>query len=192
MEWFDFQRLAASVLERIGIPYFFTGSTASMFFGETRFTNDLDVVIDLQPSQVDELADAFDPDEFYVSKDAIRHALTFRTQFNVIHPTTAFKIDFIIPKETDRERFRRAKRVRPQPDFEAYVSSPEDIIVKKMDAFREGESDKHLRDIASILKVSGGSLDRAYIEREAEQQGLTEIWQAIVAKAEPRRGGRHE
>ena len=189
MDWIELQRLAASTLERLGIPYFFTGSAASMLFGEVRLTNDLDIVVDLRPEHVDALVASFDPDEFYVSKDAIRQALTFRTQFNVIHPVAVLKIDFIIPKLDgfDQARMRRAVRVRLAPDFEAFVSSPEDIIVKKMDAFREGESDKHLRDIASALKVSGSSLDRAYIEEQARVQGLIEIWNAIVTKTDPPR-----
>jgi hypothetical protein len=189
MEWDELQRLTATTLERLGIPYFFTGSVASMFYGETRFTNDLDVVIDLQPEQVDALVASFDPDEFYVSEDAVRQALRFRSQFNVIHPATAFKIDFIIPKNDgyDHERLRRAVRVRPGPDFEAFVSSAEDIILAKMLFFQEGESDKHLRDIASVLKISGASLDYGYIASRAAQRNVSDIWNAILAKTEPPR-----
>jgi hypothetical protein len=33
----------------------------------------------------------------------------------------------------------------------------EDVIVKKLWFYQMGESDKHLRDIASMLKVSGGA-----------------------------------
>ena len=44
MEQFDLLRHLISVFESINIRYFVTGSIASMFYGEPRFTNDIDVV----------------------------------------------------------------------------------------------------------------------------------------------------
>ena len=48
-----------------------------------------------------------------------------------------------------------------------------------MDFYREGGSDKHLRDIAGTLKISGSKIDRAYITQWAEKLGLAEIWEAL-------------
>jgi hypothetical protein len=45
------------------------------------------------------------------------------------------------------------------------LSSPEDAILKKMEFFKAGGSDKHLRDIAGVLKMSGQEIDRPYIEQ---------------------------
>ncbi|HEX9731150.1 MAG TPA: hypothetical protein VGG06_04090 [Thermoanaerobaculia bacterium] len=72
------------------------------------------------------------------------------------------------------------KRVKPEPGYEAYFASAEDVIVKKMDFFRQGGSEKHLRDIAGILKISGDDLDREYIENWAENMGLETIWRTIL------------
>jgi len=46
MEHSDLQRHVVEILEQLGVRYFITGSTATIFFGEPRFTNDLDVVAD--------------------------------------------------------------------------------------------------------------------------------------------------
>jgi hypothetical protein len=54
--------------------------------------------------------------------------------------------------------------------------------VKKMEFFREGGWDKHLRDIAGVLRISGRDIDRAYIDRWATSLGLTGIWQAILVR----------
>jgi hypothetical protein len=35
-------------LDRHGVPYAITGSQASSVYGEQRFTNDIDVVVDLE------------------------------------------------------------------------------------------------------------------------------------------------
>lgn len=45
--------------------------------------------------------------------------------------------------------------------------------------YREGGSEKHLRDIAGVLRISGDRIDREYIGRWAEQLGLQEIWAAV-------------
>ncbi|MGB7629787.1 MAG: hypothetical protein WBM29_01750, partial [Candidatus Deferrimicrobium sp.] len=54
-------------------------------------------------------------------------------------------------------------------------------IIKKMEYSRDGASEKHLRDITGILKVSDAGLDRGYVARWAEAKGLTEIWKAVLA-----------
>lgn len=51
MEQSDLLRHLASTLERLEIPCFVTGSTASIAYGEPRFTNDIDVVVDLPASR---------------------------------------------------------------------------------------------------------------------------------------------
>ena len=48
-----------------------------------------------------------------------------------------------------------------------------------MEYFREGRSEKHLRDIAGVLKTSRGQLDLPYIDQWATKLGLRDIWQAI-------------
>ena len=65
------------------------------------------------------------------------------------------------------------------PDMEGYTARPEDVILAKMQYYREGGSEKHLRDITGILKVSGEDVDRAYVNKWAEQLNLKEIWDAI-------------
>jgi hypothetical protein len=53
------------------------------------------------------------------------------------------------------------------------------VIIKKMEYYKEGGSEKHLRDIAGILKISGEAVDKNYIADWTRQLGLTEIWDAI-------------
>jgi hypothetical protein len=181
MEQSDLLRHVVSVLERLGISYFVTGSTASIAYGEPRFTNDLDVVVDLPPEWVAPFCAAFPFPDFYVSEEAAREALSRRHQFNIIHPSSGLKVDVIIRKDTplDRLRFARARRLKPAPDYEASFASPEDIIIKKLEFYREGASEKHLRDIAGILKISGDRLDMGYIEEWTRRLGVEEIWRAV-------------
>lgn len=80
----------------------------------------------------------------------------------------------------------RTRRLRPGKDYEVTFASPEDVILKKMEYYREGGSDKHLRDIAGILKISGAQIDRAYIEDWASRLGVSEIWRQVSDAAAKR------
>lgn len=62
------------------------------------------------------------------------------------------------------------------------VTSPKDVILKKLEYYREGKSEKHLRDIAGVLKISGDEIDRAYIETWASRLGVREIWDHIATQ----------
>ncbi len=184
MEHSDLQRFTANVFERMNVRYFITGSTATIFYGEPRFTNDLDVVADLRLEHVPEFLAAFDPDEFYLSEDAVRGAINQKGQFNIIHPASGLKVDVMIPTPHgfDQERLQRAVRLQIEPDFSAVFTTPEDIIVKKMDFYREGGSEKHLRDITGVLKTLGSEIDREFIAREANRMGLADVWIAILKR----------
>ncbi|MFY9821743.1 MAG: hypothetical protein WAM82_10180 [Thermoanaerobaculia bacterium] len=186
MEQSELLHFVVEALERIGLRYFVTGSTATIFFGEPRFTNDIDVVVDLPLGKIAELCAAFPSPEFYLSEETVYRAVSRRGQFNVIHPTSGLKVDIMVPVDSpfNRSRFARARKVRPAPDFDATFSSAEDVILKKMEAYREGGSEKHLRDIAGVLKISGANLNRSYIEDWADRLGTLEIWQEILKRAE--------
>lgn len=67
MEQSELLRFVVSVLERLGLKYFVTGSTVTIFYGEPRFTNDIDIVVDLPPDVVPEFCRQFPAGDFYVS-----------------------------------------------------------------------------------------------------------------------------
>ena len=171
-------------LEGLGICYFVTGSVVTVFYGEPRFTHDVDVVVAMTPAQAPAFCRQFPAPEFYVSEEAARQAAATRGQFNIIHPGSGLKIDVIVPADTpfNRSRFARATRVSPAPDYQASFATPEDTIIKKMEYYREGGSEKHLRDITGVLKVGGDQIDRAYIAQWAGQLGLAPIWQAVLER----------
>jgi hypothetical protein len=182
MEQFELLHHVVGVLERIGLRYFVTGSMATIFFGEPRFTNDIDIVVDLSSGKIPELCAAFPAPEFYLSEETVWRAVSRRGQFNIIHPSSGLKVDVMVPADSpfNQSRFTRMKRVRPSLDFDAAFSSPEDVILKKMESYRDGGSEKHLRDIAGVLKISGDHLDRAYITEWADRMGTAEIWDKVV------------
>lgn len=171
-------------LEKLGIPYFITGAVACIAYGEPRLTNYIDVVADISEEHLAELRQCFPEGEYYLDTDAAREAIRRRIQFNIIHPGSGLKVDVMLPKRDafDRNRFARAKRMRPLEDTEANFASPEDVIIKKMEYYQEGGSEKHIRDIIGMLKISGDMIDLEYISSWAKRLNLEDIWQAIKNK----------
>ena len=181
MELYDLLAQVVETFERLRIPYLVTGSVASMAYGEPRLTNDIDLVAGIQAAQIPGLLAAFPPESFYLSEEAIREAVHAQGQFNIIHPASGLKVDVMIRKDTpfDRSRFARARTLRPVESYDAAFASAEDVIIKKMEYYREGGSEKHLRDITGMLKISGQDIDEAYIVEWADRLGLREIWDLI-------------
>ena len=184
MEQSELLRFLATALERLNLPYFITGSTVTIFYGEPRFTNDIDVVVDLPEGVVDEFCRQFPETDFYLNEESVREAIRQQSQFNIIHPRSGLKIDVIIPPATEfnESRFKRARRVQAGTDWEASFASPEDAIIKKLEYYREGNSEKHLRDVAGVLKTSGSEIDLDYIRRWAGALGLADIWSNMLER----------
>jgi len=180
----DLLRHALDVLERLAIPHMIVGSFASSAYGEYRFTNDIDIVVALTERDVPAFLAAFPDSEYYVNPDAVREAVRQRFQFNILQTATAAKIDVILSRDDEwgRTQMARRRRVLILPDREGFAAAPEDVILGKLWYYNEGRSDKHLRDIAGILRVSGNQIDRADVEAWARKLGLAEAWAAVLQK----------
>jgi hypothetical protein len=191
MEQSDLLKLLCNHLERIEVRYFITESQATIAYGEPRFTNDIDVVVDLDSSNCDVFCDGFPPEEFYLNRETARQEVARRGMFNIIHPASGLKsrlkIDVIIPSKSsfDQQRFERGVRIPIAEDCSVIFSSPEDIILQNMTWRQTAGAERHLRDINGILKVGGDALDSEYIEQQARELGVTDLWHEIARKVSP-------
>ena len=59
------------------------------------------------------------------------------------------------------------------------LAPPEYVIVRKLEYYREGGSEKHLRDIRAMLAVSGGQLDQPALDEMIRQRGLEAEWKKV-------------
>ncbi len=130
------------VLDNLAIPYYIGGSVASSVFGLPRSTMDVDIVADIKRSQVKELVTLL-KSEYYIDEDVILQAIVRRASFNIIHFETMMKVDVFALKKRpyDMESFQRKTTdilgvVEDSDTF--YFSSPEDIILKKLEWFKMG------------------------------------------------------
>ncbi len=178
MEPEDLLRIVVLVCEQLKLRYLVTGSTATIAFGEPRFTNDIDIVLDLPADQIDNFCNLFPETDFYLSRTAAISAVQLKSQFNVIHPASGLKVDFMVfaPSEFNASRMLRGRDVPVLEDCMVRFASPEDVILMKLKYYQEGGSEKHLRDIRGVLEVQGGKIDRDYIAEWAAKLGVVAEW----------------
>lgn len=167
------------ILETLGVSYAIGGSMASTTHGRVRATVDVDIVADLQQQHVKPLLAQLG-DDFYADEAAIRQAILDKSSFNLIHLTTFFKVDIFVAKGRafDHQQLaRRQSQVLEPPDHTAYVTSPEDVVLAKLEWYRLGDevSERQWRDIQGILDIQGEQLDRAYLERWADVLGVADL-----------------
>src|SRR5690348_5942272 len=153
--------LFVSRLNNAGVRYVIGGSVASIFYGEPRLTNHVDIVVFLNATDIRGLPELFPTTDFYLPPLEVIIAEVAREQrghFNILHKATSFKAD-IYP--TGRDEFNAwAFRNKLPIQFQGVtlVLAPlEYVIVRKLEYFREGGSEKHLRDIRGMLNISGES-----------------------------------
>jgi hypothetical protein len=174
------------VLERLDIPYMVVGGFAAIFYGEPRLTIDVDIVVDMKWEHIAPFVAAFPIPDYYVSEEGVRDSLQRRYPFNVIQPTTGAKVD-LVPLPHDpftRAAFQRRRRLEyDESGCSATFITPEDIIVAKLIAYRETESDKHLRDARGVLMTQWGELDLEAVRRSARASDMLEQFELLLDAA---------
>ncbi len=178
----DLFRVFTDRLEAAEIPYLVTGAVASMAYGEPRLTHDIDLILELKRKDAARLHQAFAGEQFYCPPQEVIEAEAARRtrgRFNLIHYETGYKADIYLAGGDPLHHWAMAHRVcltlggRP-----LWVAPPEYVIVRKLEYYREGHSEKHLRDIAGMLDVSGERIDRKTVEARVRALGLEAEWQA--------------
>jgi len=178
MEPEDLLRFVVVACEQLKLRYLVTGSTATIAFGEPRFTNDIDIVLDLPADKIENFCNLFPAPDFYLSRQAASSAVRLKSQFNVIHPASGLKVDFIVfaPSEFNASRMLRGRDLPALDDCLVRFASPEDVILMKLKYYKEGGSEKHLRDIRGVLEIQGNKIDRQYIAEWAVKLNVVEEW----------------
>jgi hypothetical protein len=170
-------------LNRADIQYIVGGSVAAIFYGEPRLTHDVDIVVVLNKKDVQRLPDIFAESDFYLPPTEViaeEVARGTRGQFNVIHMATGYKADFYPAGSDELNAWGfRNKRDIQFDDERLSLAPPEYVIVRKLQFFREGGSEKHLRDIRSMLSISLEQIDNARLMEWIQRLGLDAEWQRV-------------
>jgi hypothetical protein len=178
-------------LDSVDIPYMVTGSVACMVYGEPRLTHDIDLVAEVDSRDVLKIFQAFPENEFYCPpEEALRLALSRpqRGSFNVIHHATGFKADFYVKGRDPMHIWglQNSEKIIVG-DIQLKVAPPQYVILRKLEFYREGGSEKHLRDIVGVLKNRPQLIKDAQIAEQVTALGLHSAWQAALATLQKNR-----
>jgi hypothetical protein len=185
-----FLKLVIEALESAGIEYLIGGAIAEWAWGEPRATQDLDLVVDIPFEAVTRLSNELRARDMLVPPEIILAALTedrADTPINAIHMYSGLKAD-LYPLRSGDELRREAFQRRLEVDFgppigNVFVHSPEDLIIYKLIYFSISQQSKHIRDITAILRAKKNQLDLSYIQKWANQLGLSTIWNELLGEA---------
>ena len=162
-------------LNELGVEYMLTGSVAMSSYVTARATMDIDVIIEIEQADIQKFERRF-ADDYYISLESIRRAQQHRSMFNVLNNTTGIKVDFILrkPNRSEAAKFQR-RRLSKIDGTEFWVISKEDLILSKLAWAKDSHSERQFEDVRTLLE-SGA--DMAMIEREIQEEGLTDVWTA--------------
>ncbi len=181
----DLIEMFARPLNQAGIRHLISGSVAAMLYGEPRVTHAIDLIVFLRGNEASRIAVLFPSPSFYVPPIEIILTEMDREKgghFNLIHSDSGLKADFYLAgrDELHSWAFGRARQYEIGT-CTVTVAPPEYVIVRKLQYYREGGSDKHLRDVRGILATSSGQLDRGAMNDWIARLGLESEWRLVSA-----------
>jgi hypothetical protein len=183
-------------LDEIGAPYMIVGAFGGSVFGIVRSTNDIDILVDLQEKDCYAISERFPLPRYYADPEMIKNSIDMGIMFNLVDTEEGARADLVPLKREPEYQLAFNRRVRetftdPNGEtFEAWVAQPTDIIIGKLQAWNEGRSDKHPKDIFAILFfcLRGYSSHQVNVDEVTEQaarigQETLDMWNKILARA---------
>jgi hypothetical protein len=181
----DLVGLFVEPLDRLEIPYMITGGVASVIYGDPRFTRDVDLVLDLGAPDIRRLLSEFSGKDFYVPPVEVLEEESSRREgghFNLIHRETALRADVYLSGDDPLHAWAFGRRRRVLLERTGiWVAPIEYVILRKLQYFEASESERHLRDVAMMLRISGDLIDGPELERWIVQLDLGEALERAQA-----------
>ena len=167
-------------LARLDVPYMVMGGVAAIIYSEPRYTQDLDLVLELDAARAADFAAAFPSPEFYVPPIEAIEAEARRASFghfNLAHHETGLRADVYLAGDDPLHAWGLARRRRiVLRDEPVWLAPVEYVILGKLKFYRQGGSIRHLEDISSILRISSDRIDFTELEARIADEGLEAEW----------------
>ncbi|NIO36754.1 hypothetical protein GTO27_03520 [Candidatus Bathyarchaeota archaeon] len=171
------QRLL-SLLEEKNIPNMIIGGYALPFYGRIRTTVDLDLAVRIET--VEEFRSLCRWLRSISFKPAVSSFLN--PVFVILDTKEKVEIELWLRPDGitfDSETLKRRRKAKLSPEVEAWIISPEDLIINKLARPDRGATDE--QDVKSVLTLQKGKLDREYLKGRAEEAGVLKVLERIEA-----------
>ena len=181
MSQFELLIKTITLLNSENIPYMLVGSFVSSIYGEPRTTQDIDLVVQLQKSNIPKLISMFPPPRYYIEEEMILFALEYKRMFNLLDTNEGDKIDFYIHKDEDYEKEKFSRKLEKILfGHTLVILSPEDTILSKLQwCVKSGMSEKQFKDALNVFRFQKENLDMYYIEEKSKFLNVFELFLKI-------------
>ena len=170
-------------LNQLDFPYMVTGAVAAIVYGEPRLTHDLDIVLELAPGDSQRLVAAFPETAFYCpSREVVEEEARRESggHFNLVHLESALRADIYLAGRDPFQHWALARRQREEMGTESIAVAPMEYVIVMKLRFRDGSSERHLRDIEHMLEISGSRLDREALQPWIQTSRLESEWARVA------------
>jgi hypothetical protein len=163
LEPIDIALLVTSKLESLDVRYAISGSLAGTIHGCNHTPSNVDIVADLQPKHVISSIERLGA-SFYVSTEAINRALEEQSLFVFFHADDCFQVAIFLAtdKPFENQLLSRCEQfaVSFAPYRYAYLITPEDLILIKLELYQRGvhTPERQWQDVIDIIKFQGRCL----------------------------------
>lgn len=159
-------------LDESRATYMLTGALLMKFYGDPRATGDIDLIIESQKTDIDTLSQSLKQHGFIFSSLVSGHN-------TILHKDGSKWIDLTL-KESIGEELAQIKIL----GRDVYVSTPENLILKKLEWMGEEYAGRDASDIISIFVRMGNRLKIEYIFEESRKRGLLQRLENLLGKYE--------
>jgi hypothetical protein len=184
----DLISLFAPLFDATGAEWMVAGGVATIVYGEPRLTQDIDIVAQIDPQRAAAFCEQFPDTAFYCPPAEVVAEETQRSShghFNLLHLESDARADvYLVGRDGLAHRGLAARRTITLAGRSVPIAPPEYVILHKLRFRQQGASERHLRDIRGILRVLGGTIDVAQLEKDAHEFGLNVQWREMLTHNE--------
>ncbi len=174
---------AVRIFRGLGIRFHLTCGIASIYYGEPRLTQDIDIVIDNAhvAATLGAFLQSIEDSDFIYEPDSVRSAVAEQGMFQLLDRVESLKLDIypreLIPGELDRSVAQEVFEGEELP-----VASRADTAVSKLIWISKG-SHKSRRDLRHIVRLASAD-DQKAIEQLASQLGLAALLAEVLRESD--------
>ncbi|MCA9185909.1 MAG: DUF6036 family nucleotidyltransferase [Pirellulaceae bacterium] len=173
----EFLKKVFEVLDRLEVAAMLVGSHASSYYGESRSTHDIDILIDLPKVKVASLVAAFPKPRYYLSESALLEG----RMANLIDTEQGDKVDFfMLDSSASRQQELARRKSINILGARVWMATVEDTIVAKLRWSQDaGGSDRQIRDVEQMIIQQKANIDREYLSQRIHEEALSETWSLV-------------
>lgn len=164
------------------IAHLIVGSLSVNYYGQPRSTNDVDLVIDASPSELESFLTACAGD-FETDSQYLFETITGTTRLVLTHRSTRFKVELFLLSDDPFALLRFSRRIPIEYyGVHTFIPSKEDVVIQKLRWLARGKRAKDRDDARMVLAVTGNQLDMEYIRSWTERHGSTRLLDDLLSE----------